>query len=77
VKTNRPDPFSAPKWLYPLALAAMSLHLGAVIGQALNGNSVPTGIQIILGVVQFVWFLAVPLAAGVWWGRGRPGVQTK
>jgi hypothetical protein len=73
VEVRRRDPFTAPAWFWPIALVAVALNLGYVISQSLEARSVPLGLKIILGVLQFVWFLTVPLAAGIWWGRGRPG----
>ncbi len=75
VEAKRPDPFTAPTWLWPIALSIVGLHLGYVIFQALEGGSLPFGLKLILGVVQFVWFLIVPISAGIWWGRGRPGAK--
>jgi hypothetical protein len=73
VRNDRRDPFTAPPWVWPLALSAMALNLGYVIAQAMGARSLPTGLKVILGVVQFLWFLFVPIAVGIWWGRGRPG----
>jgi hypothetical protein len=55
-----------------MLVSVSALRLGVVIVQALETSSSPAPLKAILGILQFVLILGAPMAAGVWWGRGRP-----